>query len=185
MTLYLLGTTLVTAVILRAMGQPWWCSCGLLVPWSWDIWTPHNSQHLIDPYFFSHLLHGVLFYAVLFLIGTRAPMVAKLPLRLRFSMAIIVEAGWEILENSPIIIERYRTATISLDYFGDSIANSAIDIAACAIGFLFTARVKWWWSLVAFLLVELALLLTIRDCLTLNIVMLTYPVEAIKTWQSG
>lgn len=100
-------------------------------------------------------------------------------------MAIIVESGWEILENSPIIIDRYRTATISLDYFGDSIANSAIDIAACGLGFLFSARVKWWWSLAAFLLVELVLLLTIRDCLTLNIIMLTYPIEAIKTWQSG
>ncbi|HIK91160.1 MAG TPA: DUF2585 family protein, partial [Planctomycetes bacterium] len=113
---------LITAVVLHLSGRVFWCQCGTCVPWSWDIWSQHNSQHLVDPYFFTHVLHGIALYGLLHWLWKSAP-VSK-----RFWASILLEAGWEILENSPLIIERYREATISLDYYGDSIANSLFDI---------------------------------------------------------
>lgn len=167
-----------TILVLSQMGRTWWCSCGTLIPWSWDIWSSHNSQHLIDPYFFSHVLHGVLFFAML------RP-ISKISDQAKFVIAIVVEAGWEILENSPIIIDRYRAVTISLDYYGDTIANSIVDIAACGLGYIYSANVRWWWSLGLFALIELVMLLTIRDSLALNILMLVHPLDVIKEWQMG
>ena len=166
-------------VILRAMGQQWWCACGGYVPWSWTVHSSHNSQHLIDPYFFTHVLHGVVFFGIL---------KALLPRRdagTRFLIAVIIESAWEILENSPLIIERYRAATISLNYYGDSIANSICDVLACVLGYWIASRIGWRWSIVLFVVVELALMVTIRDCLTLNVLMLVFPIEAIKQWQSA
>ncbi|TWT92370.1 DUF2585 family protein [Stieleria varia] len=170
--------TAVMAVILHQMGRTIWCACGQWTPWSWDIWTSHNSQHLIDPYFFSHVLHGVIFAGLLY------TMRGWLSYGSRLLAAVILEAGWEILENSPMIINRYREATISLDYFGDSVANSVFDVLACLLGFLIASRLRWYWSVAFFVIVELVLLATIRDCLTLNVVMLISPIEAIKQWQS-
>lgn len=167
----------VTAGVLHLMGRGWWCSCGSPVLWSWDIWSLHNSQHLLDPYTFTHVLHGVLFFAALFLFAKRVP------LALRFLISITIEGLWEILENSPIIIERYRATTISLDYYGDSIANSIADIVACGLGFWIASRLRWWWSVTIFCVIELLLVITIRDCLILNIVMLVCPIDAIKQWQ--
>jgi hypothetical protein len=167
----------VTVVVLRSMGRSWWCDCGSLVPWSWDIWSSHNSQHFIDPYFFTHVLHGVLFFWGLSLL------MSGVPARNRMLIAVTMESAWEILENSSMIIERYRAATISLDYFGDSIVNSLFDILAMAIGYWLASSVRWWGSLLIFAALELMLLITIRDCLTLNIIMLVSPMEAIKQWQ--
>lgn len=167
-----------TAVALRAMGRSWWCACGNPVPWSWVVHSSHNSQHLLDPYSFTHVLHGVIFFALLKLLLPRAAT------RARFLIAVIIESGWEILENSPLIIERYRAATISLNYYGDSIANSISDIAACAVGYWIAGKIGWRWSLAMFVLVELMLVVTIRDCLALNVLMLLHPIEAIKQWQS-
>ncbi|TWU60579.1 hypothetical protein Poly51_08570 [Rubripirellula tenax] len=164
--------------ILRAMRRTWWCACGRPVPWAWDIWTSHASQHLIDPYFFSHVLHGLIFFAALNLL-------TKVPTHVKWILATVIEAGWEILENSPIIINRYREGTISLDYFGDSIANSIFDVIACLLGYAFASRVRPLTAIAFFLVVELVLLVTIRDCLTLNVIMLVSPVEAIKEWQSA
>ncbi len=171
--------TVAAAIVLRLMGQPWWCTCGTLTPWSWDIWSSHNSQHLLDPYSFTHLLHGVIFFWALKLV---AP---KLKGSHRFLIAVLIESAWEILENSPIIIDRYREVTISLDYYGDSVANSIFDIVSCALGYLLAKRIGWRWSLAVFCAVEIALLLTIRDCLTLNVIMLAYPIDAVKDWQMG
>lgn len=159
------------------MGRSWWCDCGSLNPWSWDIYSSHNSQHLLDPYSFTHVLHGVLFFAVLQLLP------ARFGTKARFLIAIVLECLWEILENSPIIIDRYRTATISLDYYGDAILNSVSDIVACGLGFWLAASLRWWWSVAFVIAVELLLLMTIRDCLVLNIIMLVCPIEAIKQWQ--
>ena len=167
------------AIILHLMGQPLWCKCGGLSPWSWDIWSSHNSQHLVDPYFFTHLLHGVVLCGLLYWLPRRVSEPS------RFLTAVILEAGWEILENSPMIIERYRAATISKDYFGDSIMNSAGDLIACIVGYLLARRLGFRNSNVFFLLTELILLLTIRDSLLLNVLMLVWPVEAIKRWQMG
>lgn len=165
--------------LLRSMGRQWWCHCGQLTPWSWDIWSSHNSQHLIDPYFFTHVLHGVIFFWCL------RPLASRLSPTTRFRIALLIEAGWEILENSPVIIDRYRAATISLDYFGDSIANSVFDLIACGLGYLIASSLRWYWSLLLFAIVELTLLFTIRDTLILNVIMLVYPIEAMKTWQAS
>lgn len=174
-----IAVSIAMAIILYLMGQPLWCKCGGLSPWSWDIWSSHNSQHLVDPYFFTHVLHGVVFCGLLYWLPGRVSEAS------RFLTAVVLEAGWEILENSPTIIERYRAATISKDYFGDSIMNSAGDLIACIVGYLLARRLGFRNSIVFFLLTELILLLTIRDSLLLNVLMLVWPVEAIKWWQMG
>lgn len=171
------GVTAVMIGVLAAMGRVWWCKCGQLTPWSGEIWSEHNSQHLIDPYVFTHMLHGVVFYGVLRLIlGADRP-------TLMFALAMLVEAAWEIAENTPMVINRYRESTISLDYFGDSIVNSTGDLWAMALGFAFTRVVDWKVSVGVFVAVEVALLLTIRDSLIVNVIMLVWPLDAIKEWQ--
>jgi len=174
-----IAVSIAMAIILYLMGQPLWCKCGGLSPWSWDIWSSHNSQHLVDPYFFTHVLHGVVLCGLLYWLPRSVSESS------RFLTAVVLEAGWEILENSPTIIERYRAATISKDYFGDSIMNSAGDLIACIVGYLLARRLGFRNSIVFFLLTELILLLTIRDSLLLNVLMLVWPVEAIKWWQMG
>lgn len=167
----------VAAAILVWQGRVWWCQAGDMVPWSWDIWTTHNSQHVIDPYLFTHILHGVLEFWLIGLVFRRVP------LAWRLLIAVIIEATWEVAENSSFIIERYRTVTLSLDYFGDSIINSLTDIVACATGFTIAYKLKFWKSLALFLATEAVLIVWIRDSLLINIVMLIYPIEAIKAWQ--
>lgn len=176
--LSIVAVSMAMAIILHLMGQPLWCKCGGLSPWSWDIWSSHNSQHLVDPYFFTHVLHGVVLCGLLYWLPQRVSEPS------RFLTAVVLEAGWEILENSPTIIERYRAATISKDYFGDSIINSAGDLIACILGYLLARRLGFRRSMVFFLLTELILLITIRDCLILNVFMLAYPSEVIKNWQT-
>lgn len=173
------AVSMAMAIMLHLMGQPLWCKCGGLSPWSWDIWSSHNSQHLVDPYFFTHVLHGVVLCGLLYWLPRSVSESS------RFLTAVILEAGWEILENCPMIIERYRAATISKDYFGDSIINSGGDLIACIIGYLLARQLGFRRSMVFFLLTELILLLTIRDSLLLNALMLVWPIEAIKRWQMG
>lgn len=172
---------LLTVLVLHLQGRIWWCKWDApYLLWSSDAWSKHSSQHLFDPYSFTHVLHGMLFYAALFLIFRR-----RLPLVWLLFFAVAVESGWEILENSKAIIERYRAATFSLDYFGDSVANSIGDILSCALGFLVAHKLAFWRSLLLFALVETVLIFTIRDSLLINIVMLIHPIESIKTWQTG
>ncbi len=166
-------------IALRVMGRTWWCKCGSPVPWTLDMQSLHGSQHLVDVYSFTHTLHGFVFYALLALVLPRA-----VP-RVRLGLAIVLEASWELLENSNFIIEKYRAATISLDYFGDSIGNSLGDVACCTLGFLIARRLPVRASIAIFVAVELLLLALIRDNLTLNVVMLTFPLEAVKRWQHG
>ena len=167
------------AAVLLLMGRSAWCRCGRLSVWSWDIWSSHNSQHLVDPYFFTHVLHGVLFCGLLYWLPQFITSWWK------FSIALALECGWELLENSPIIIDRYRTATFALDYYGDSAANSVVDVLACAMGYGFAVTAGRGKSVALVLISELLMTLTIRDCLALNLLMLVYPVEAIKQWQLG
>ncbi|MCA8924367.1 MAG: DUF2585 family protein [Planctomycetes bacterium] len=162
------------------MGRSPWCSCGSPVPWSFVVQSKHNSQHLLDPYAFTHVLHGVLFCA-----GTWLALGRWLGPRARLLVALSLEGGWELLENSSWVIERYRAETISLDYYGDSVINSLADVGACALGFYLARRLPLWGSLVLFCAFELLLLLWIKDSLTLNVIMLVYPLEAIRSWQSG
>jgi hypothetical protein len=142
-----------------------------------DIWSSEQSQRVLDPYSFSHVLHGFLFYGLLWVVARR------LPLRTRLLATIVLEGAWEILENSPLVIDRYRAVTISLGYVGDSVLNSLSDIVMCGIGFLMAARLRVAASIALIVAVELLMLALIRDNLTLNIVMLVYPIEAIRAWQ--
>ncbi len=174
-----LAIVIVAVVILNFQGRVWWCQVGDYVPWSWDIWSAHNSQHVIDPYLFTHILHGVLEFWLIELVFW------KVPLAWRFVIAIFIESSWEVAENSTYIINRYREETVSLNYFGDSIINSFVDIAACAFGFFIAYKIRFWKSLALFMLTEIILILTIRDSLIINVIMLVYPVEAIKLWQIG
>ncbi len=167
----------VATVFLMVQGRVWWCQAGDLTPWSWDIWTTHNSQHVVDPYAFTHVLHGVLEFWLLGLVFGR------IPVAWRFVMALAIEAIWEVAENSSFIIERYRTVTLSLDYFGDSIINSLADIVCCATGFGLAKRLGFLRSLVMFVATEVILIFWIRDSLVINIIMLIYPIEALKVWQ--
>lgn len=170
----------ITALIsLNFQGRVWWCEVGDYAPWSWDIWTKHNSQHVIDPYSFTHILHGILEFWLIGLVFRRVP------LAWRFVIAIFIESSWEVAENTNYVINRYREATISLDYFGDSIVNSVADIICCGLGFLIAYKLRFWRSLALFVITEIILIFWIRDSLIINIIMLIYPIEAIKLWQVG
>ena len=171
------------AILVLTAGVELWMGRSLLGPdgkfgwWDGNIWSSENSQRLADPYSFSHIVHGILFYAVLRLVAR------KLPVRHRLLIALALEAGWEMLENSPFIINRYREATISLGYVGDSVLNSLSDILMMTIGFLFAFRVPWRVSVAAVIIMEIGCALWVRDNLTLNIIMLIHPFDAIKHWQ--
>jgi hypothetical protein len=145
--------------------------------WEGDIWSSEQSQRFADPYTFSHTIHGMLFYAILWLVARRAPV------RARFIGALMLEGAWEILENSPIIINRYREVTISLGYVGDSVFNSVSDILFAGLGFLFAWRARLWVTLLVIAAMEIGTALWVRDNLTLNIVMLVHPIDAIRNWQ--
>jgi hypothetical protein len=174
-----ISTLIFMVVGLRLMGRVVWCSCGSLAPWTSDTVSRHNSQHLFDPYSLSHGLHGMMFLAWL------QPFARWIPMRWRLYLVVLAEAVWEIIENTPYTIERYRTATVSLGYTGDSIINSLGDVLCCYLGAQVARKLGWTWGILLFLGVELLLLLWIKDCLILNMVMLLYPIEAIKKWQLG
>jgi hypothetical protein len=145
--------------------------------WEGDIWSSECSQRLVDPYSFSHLAHGMLFFGFFWLVDRRTPV------RFRFLVALVVEAGWELLENSPLIINRYREATIALGYAGDSVMNSLSDIVMMSLGILFAYRMRPWITVLTVIAMEVGCALWVRDNLTLNVIMLVHPIEAIKHWQ--
>jgi Protein of unknown function (DUF2585) len=173
------GIAALTAVILLWMGRSPLGPDGRFGFWEGDIWSRFQSQRLLDPYLFSHGAHGFLFYALLHLAARRVPM------RHRFLAAVALEGAWEVLENSPLVIDRYRAVTIALGYVGDSVLNSMSDLVMAALGFLLALRLPTRASVALVLAMEIGTLFWIRDNLTLNIVMLVHPVDAIREWQSA
>ena len=169
----------VQGLVLLAMGRSPICPCGTVKLWHGDIWSAENSQHIFDWYSFTHVLHGIWLYLFLWLVLRHAPVAARLVL------AVLLEATWEVVENSNLVIERFRTATISLDYFGDSIVNSIFDVVAMMIGFAIARFQPVWTAVLTVIGVEIALAVLIRDNLFLNILMLIYPFEGIKAWQAA
>lgn len=155
----------------------WVCGCGNWSPWITDVNSRHCSQHFLDPYSLTHFLHGFMFWPGLWWART------KLSYRTQFLICFALEAVWELWENTPFVIQRYRTATMALGYVGDSIVNSVGDLLSCGLGIWVVARVPWKVSLAIFLVIELGLIVTIRDSLMLNILMLLWPIPAILNWQ--
>jgi hypothetical protein len=168
-----------TAFTLRAMGRVWSCELGDFSPVIMDAWGPHNSQHLIDPYVFSHLLHGVvLFFVFNFSLLKRKPLWGLV-------WVTALEATWEVFENTPYTIDRYRSMTAAVGYTGDSVINSIGDLLACVAGWFLARKIGIVWSIVLYLALEIGCAIWIKDNLTLNVIQIIHPIESIKKWQSG
>jgi len=162
-----------------AMGRKVWGIGGTAGLWSGDIWSSHNSQFLFDPYTFTHITHGILLYAFLTLAFK------TLPVSTRLLLAVGLESAWEVLENTTMVIERYRAETISLNYYGDSVMNSVGDILACMTGFVLASRLPKRVTILGAVGLEILLVVWTRDNLALNLVMLIHPSRTIRIWQLG
>lgn len=172
-------------VILLAMGRAPICTCGTVKLWHGMVQSSQNSQHIADWYSFSHVIHGLLFYFFAHLLWRQWKLFGGRPALWALPIAVAFEGLWELLENSPLIIERYRAVTVSLGYNGDSVVNSLADIGFMALGFVIASRLPAWASVVLAIVFELFTLYMIRDNLTLNVLMLVWPIEAVRHWQAG
>lgn len=173
------GLILLTAAYLLWIGREPICKCGYIKLWHGQVVSAENSQHVSDWYTPSHIIHGFIFFGLLWLFAR------QLSLGWRLAIATVIECAWEIVENSDAVIERYRTVTISLDYYGDSVLNVVADIVAMIVGFVLASRLPIWVTVSLALLFEAVTILLIRDGLALNVLMLLYPLDGVATWQAG
>jgi len=173
-SLVLIGST---AIVLWLMNRVVYCTCGYIKLWQSNSWSSENSQHLLDWYTLSHVIHGFIFYWLL------QRFVPKWSIGTKMLMALMIEIVWEIWENTEFVISRYREVTASLHYDGDSIVNSVSDILACLVGFWLARTLPWWQAMLVVIIMEIGAALIIRDNLTLNVLMLIYPWQLIKNWQ--
>ena len=176
---------LFAGAILLAMGRNPICECGTVKLWHGVVQSSENSQHLTDWYAPSHFTHGLIMYFFAWLLWKKWKLFGGRPIRWALPIAVAVEAAWEIMENTPMVIDRYRAVTVSFGYSGDSVVNSLGDIGWMIVGFLAASRIPAWTSVALAVFLELLTLWTIRDNLTLNVVMLFWPIEAIRQWQGG
>ncbi len=178
-------TVIVITMLAGVAAAEWWmgrvllCTCGRVRLWHGVVASAENSQQVTDWYTFTHVLHGLLFYAAL------AVAARRMPVRARLLVAVAIEGIWEVVENSPAIIDRYRAVTISYDYYGDSILNSVSDVAAMMLGFWLARRLPVWASVALAVATEVLLAIAIRDNLSLNILMLLHPIDVVRHWQQG
>ena len=180
-TLIVAGIILAAALALYLMGHPLICKCGYVKLWHFDVVSAENSQHLIDWYTPSHLIHGFLFYGALWLLSRFVP----LSFAMRLILAVAIEAAWEVIENTDFVINHYREMTISLDYYGDSVINSVSDILVMVLGYFMAARLPVWLTVTIAIALELFVGAMIRDNLTLNVLSFVWPVDAVLNWQQG
>jgi len=177
---WIIGVALVsTASVLLAMGRSAICPCGFVAWWAGDVRSDQNSQQVFDWYSLTHLVHGLLFYAVGWLMLRQWRWTARL------TLAVMLEAGWEVVENSPLVIDRYRAVTMAFGYSGDSVLNSLSDIGCMAIGFVVARSLPWQVTVALGVALELFALWAIRDNLTLNVLMLAWPIDAVRQWQAA
>lgn len=170
---------ILSALILNFYGRDWFCRCNYVKLWDGVLNGLYDAQHFSDYYTFSHIIHGFAFFGILWLIARR------LPLGLRFILAVMLEEAWELFENSNFMIQRYRDTTMANAYRGDSILNSTSDALFMSLGFLLAWKLPLWASIILIIAMEVVVGFLIRDNLTLNIIMLLYPIQAIKKWQMG
>jgi hypothetical protein len=178
-TAVVIALVIVTAALETGMGRPLKYRSGPVRVWVSDVNSDQNSQQVLDPYSFTHVIHGALFY------GLTHVVMGPASVGVRAAVAVAIESAWEAYENTDAVINRYRAATIALGYYGDSVTNSIADILSCLLGFALARRLPWWWTVSWVVATEIMLAVTIRDNLTLNIIMLIRPIEAIKRWQLG
>ncbi|RMG08775.1 MAG: DUF2585 family protein [Planctomycetota bacterium] len=171
---------LATLACLRAMGRPLAWGCGSRWPWTFDAWSRHTSQHLLDPYSLTHVLHGLLAYA-----ATWALLRRRVGLRGRFLVGLALEGGWELLENTEWVVRTYRANTGALGYAGDTALNSLGDLVSCTVGFWLARGLSLRGALLFFFAVEATLLATARDSLLLNVLLLVAPLKGVRAWQAG
>jgi hypothetical protein len=172
-----LAVIVITGLLLRFEGRLWICACGTIRAWSGQICSADNSQHFLDPYSFTHVLHGFLFFWLIALV------VRRLSGSWQVVLALAIEGAWEVFENTNFIIDRYRSETAALGYNGDTVVNSVGDLLCCLLGFVVARRLGLKRSLIVFLVIEIVLILWIRDSLLFEILMLVVPVDAIRAWQ--
>ncbi len=174
-----IALVLAQAAMLFLFGQPTICECGTIKLWEGTVLSSGNSQHLSDWYTFSHIVHGFIFYGLL------AWLVPGIPVRVRLLIALGVEVAWEVLENTPMVIQHYREQALAQGYTGDSILNSVMDTLWMVAGFVFARKYSWWTTVGVAVVFEVFVLYMIRDNLTLNVINLIYPVQSIAEWQSS